>query len=687
MIKRELKEVKNLTMVSLLVLAGLQSYSVSADNKEKQENSHSAANSMGQASTEDYALLNKQYLRMTSILDNIENYTIASLSESGIKALTIEVRQAIGNTSLSRENAEKLSQKVQKSLSKIETKANKELLLRTISQANIYSEMNYTDESYKVFRNNLAKAQKIYSTEGVGQKEVETAQQKLIDSINKLKKDNRPKKVEVKKQTLKPVSKPAENKTTNLNSVKNSNGITSQFNGYALQPLSSYSDKSQGAIVYSALNQIGTQGDIEEIYQSTLGISFGTNFAGVLNIGNKISVDQIQPGDLIFTKAKDKDKLSKVGIYMGEDMCLVQSEKTHVFEMQDISDSPEIDFILHLTLSETMLTPQGREILDEYPVSEGFQISSQTQEFINKIGGLAGSLGEKYGIYPSVMIAQAILESGSGTSDLSLAPNNNLFGVKGAYYGSSVNFSTYENNGVGNNYIIEADFKKYPDLKASLEDYAKLIRYGISGNSSIYGGAWKSKSGNYLKATQELTGKYATDTNYNKKLNALIALYNLTKFDINSQVSSEENQAILDKSEIPDEYKSLMKFPVYDGINYNISGSYPFGQCTYYVYNRIKQLGGEVGLYMGNGGDWGNTAYSTGYQLDEKPTAGDIISFRPGIGGSDTTYGHVAFVEAVTSKGILISEMNVLGEGKLSYRVLSNDIAYSTGVSYIIPKK
>lgn len=38
-------------------------------------------------------------------------------------------------------------------------------------------------------------------------------------------------------------------------------------------------------------------------------------------------------------------------------------------------------------------------------------------------------------LYASVMLAQAALESGCGSSSLSLAPHCNLFGVKGTYKG------------------------------------------------------------------------------------------------------------------------------------------------------------------------------------------------------------------------------------------------------------
>ncbi len=45
------------------------------------------------------------------------------------------------------------------------------------------------------------------------------------------------------------------------------------------------------------------------------------------------------------------------------------------------------------------------------------------------------------------MIAQAILESGSGNSALAAPPNYNLFGIKGAYQGQSVSFPTQEDDG------------------------------------------------------------------------------------------------------------------------------------------------------------------------------------------------------------------------------------------------
>ncbi|OFK21387.1 hypothetical protein HMPREF2829_03730 [Aerococcus sp. HMSC072A12] len=56
-------------------------------------------------------------------------------------------------------------------------------------------------------------------------------------------------------------------------------------------------------------------------------------------------------------------------------------------------------------------------------------------EFIGLIGEYAREVAGTNGLYASVMIAQAILESDSGRSDLASPPYFNLFGIKGSYQG------------------------------------------------------------------------------------------------------------------------------------------------------------------------------------------------------------------------------------------------------------
>ncbi|MFC6323076.1 glucosaminidase domain-containing protein [Companilactobacillus baiquanensis] len=172
---------------------------------------------------------------------------------------------------------------------------------------------------------------------------------------------------------------------------------------------------------------------------------------------------------------------------------------------------------------------------DEQATTDSSQIITPRgvgdQEFIDYIGNSARKLAQNNDIYASVMIAQAMVESGWGTSGLASAPNYNLFGIKGSYKGDSVNMGTQEDDGTGSLYSINSDFKKYPSYKESLEDYVYLIRGGVSGDPQIYSGAWKSNTSSYKDATSYLTGLYATDTSYADKLNSVIEKYDLTKFD------------------------------------------------------------------------------------------------------------------------------------------------------------
>lgn len=156
------------------------------------------------------------------------------------------------------------------------------------------------------------------------------------------------------------------------------------------------------------------------------------------------------------------------------------------------------------------------------------------EQFIDYIGNSARKLASNNDLYVSVMIAQAMVESGWGTSGLASAPNYNLFGIKGDYNGESVNMGTQEDDGTGSLYSISSNFRKYPSYKESLEDYVSLLRGGTSGNSQLYAGAWKSNTTSYKDATKYLTGRYATDTTYADKLNNMIEKYNLTQFDVNN---------------------------------------------------------------------------------------------------------------------------------------------------------
>ena len=160
-----------------------------------------------------------------------------------------------------------------------------------------------------------------------------------------------------------------------------------------------------------------------------------------------------------------------------------------------------------------------------------FEKDESVESFIRKIGESARKIGQENDLYASVMIAQAILESASGQSQLAQAPNYNLFGIKGTHNGKGVSFATQEDLGNGTLYTTQATFRQYENYEDSLNDYAQLLKEGLTGNSHFYDGVWKTNAKTYQEATKFLTGRYATDTSYDKKLNGLIETYDLTKYD------------------------------------------------------------------------------------------------------------------------------------------------------------
>lgn len=134
------------------------------------------------------------------------------------------------------------------------------------------------------------------------------------------------------------------------------------------------------------------------------------------------------------------------------------------------------------------------------------------------------------------MLAQATVESAWGQSGLAQEPNNNLFGIKGSYNGQSVNMNTGE-YGKGGYYTTNAGFRKYPSYTESFEDNGSLLRNQMG---NYYSGTWVENSSNYAQATQNgLQGKYATDPNYAKTLNSVIATNGFDKYDPVTQVVNE----------------------------------------------------------------------------------------------------------------------------------------------------
>lgn len=155
---------------------------------------------------------------------------------------------------------------------------------------------------------------------------------------------------------------------------------------------------------------------------------------------------------------------------------------------------------------------------------------TNTAAYIAELSAHAQGVASANDLYASVMIAQAIVESGWGGSSLSQSPYHNLFGIKGSYNGQTVYMNTLEYLN-GQWVTMKEPFKKYPSYAESFADNAATLRNVVIGGQYYYRGAWKSNTSSYRDATAWLTGRYATAPNYASALNTIIESYNLTRFD------------------------------------------------------------------------------------------------------------------------------------------------------------
>ncbi len=111
--------------------------------------------------------------------------------------------------------------------------------------------------------------------------------------------------------------------------------------------------------------------------------------------------------------------------------------------------------------------------------------------------------------------------------------------------------------------------------------------------------------------------------------------------------------------------------PIYGG------NGYDYGYCTWWAAVRRSQIGRPIPSNLGNASTWKVLAQRAGLAVGNVPQTGAVIWTPP-----RDYYGHVGFVEEVLPDGsVKISEMNVIGWGRVSHAILSP--AEASRYSYI----
>ena len=146
-------------------------------------------------------------------------------------------------------------------------------------------------------------------------------------------------------------------------------------------------------------------------------------------------------------------------------------------------------------------------------------LNKYSLQYIKRYAPIAVSEMHKYNVPASITLAQGILESGNGRSQLA-SKSNNHFGIKchTGWKGAKVYHDDDEKGEC---------FRKYKYVESSYEDHSQFL----SGRRR-YASLFTLKKTDYKGWSKGLKkAGYATDKNYPKKLIKIIETYELYEFD------------------------------------------------------------------------------------------------------------------------------------------------------------
>lgn len=182
--------------------------------------------------------------------------------------------------------------------------------------------------------------------------------------------------------------------------------------------------------------------------------------------------------------------------------------------------------------------------------STGLQAASlkdmESAEVVTKVATLFTANQKQSGILASVSMAQFILESGYGKSELAQNANN-CFGMRASLSGNTWTGSAWDGHSVytmqtgeqntdGSYVTVTADFRKYGSIEDSIADHSAYLLGAMNGSKKRYEGL--AGCTDYKKAVQIIKdGGYATSLDYVQNLCRVIEQWNLTQFDVAASVT------------------------------------------------------------------------------------------------------------------------------------------------------
>jgi len=172
-----------------------------------------------------------------------------------------------------------------------------------------------------------------------------------------------------------------------------------------------------------------------------------------------------------------------------------------------------------MTPREKYLYTQSDEIFEDFKTRNQGGVNNFTVDYIGTYKDIAIRKMEEYNIPASITLAQGILESGNGLSELTRKANNH-FGIKchSGWKGKKVYHDDDRRNEC---------FRKYPTAEGSFSDHSKFLT-----TRGRYEFLFDLRPDDYKAWARGLKkAGYATDRKYPRKLISFIENFELYKYD------------------------------------------------------------------------------------------------------------------------------------------------------------
>ncbi len=152
-----------------------------------------------------------------------------------------------------------------------------------------------------------------------------------------------------------------------------------------------------------------------------------------------------------------------------------------------------------------------------------------TRAYVDAYVEVAIAEMKRTGIPASIKLAQAILESNSGKSEMAMMANNH-FGIKCGNTWEGASYYKIDDDKDHRGKLVESCFRVYKDATESFIAHSNFLQN--NGRTSRYDFLFEYKSTDYKKWAKGLRkAGYATDPHYPQKLINLIEKYELHRYD------------------------------------------------------------------------------------------------------------------------------------------------------------